>query len=190
MDKSKDAAQAGNAVKCKQIDQAAINALIADLNCADGDVIKCQQARRCLVAKGKEAVGPLVEALASRKPWVRWEAAKALGQIGDPAAAQALVKALHDRRFDVRWLAAEGLISLGRDGIIPLLRELIKSSDSVWLRQGAHHVFHDLSSPDLLKILQPVMSALEDIEPLTVVPLVAKKALDELTLVKGAGRGR
>jgi len=32
---------------------------------------------------------------------VRWEAAKALGQIGDATAAPALVEALQDEEFDV-----------------------------------------------------------------------------------------
>jgi hypothetical protein len=134
---------------------------------------------------GREALGPLIEALASRKSWVRWEAAKALGQIGDPAAAEALVKALTDRRFDVRWLAAEGLITLGRNGVTPLLNALIESADSLWLRQGAHQVFHDLSAWDLREILRPVLAALEDIEPSLAVPLAAKKALDMLTQVGG-----
>jgi len=181
VNKSEDAADQDS--QGNQTDLATISALIAHLNCEN--VIECQKARRCLVSMGREAVGPLIEALASRKPWVRWEATKALGQIGDPAAVQALVKALTDKRFDVRWLAAEGLITLGPDGVIPLLHALIESADSLWLRQGAHHVFHDLSSLDLREILQPLLAALEDIEPSLVVPFAAKKALDVLTQAEG-----
>lgn len=165
-------------VKDSPVDPAIIETLIVNLNC--DEVITCQKARRQLVSLGKPAVPSLIEALSSRKPWVRWEAAKALGEIRDTAAAQALVKALRDRRSDVRWLAAEALIAMGRDGVIPLLRDLIKNSDALWLRQGAHHVFHDLKQTDLKAVLQPVLIALEDIEPTIEVPIAARKVLDAM----------
>jgi HEAT repeat protein len=156
-----------------------ISALIADLDSKDGLVRV--RARRSLVAIGGLAVGPLDEALTSKKQWVRWEAAKALGQIGDPAATQALVKALEDEMFDVRWLAAEGLIAIGHGAVVPLLHALTKHSDSLWLREGAHHVFHDINIRNLKKVLRPVLDALEDIEPSVEVPRVAETALDMVT---------
>ena len=127
---------------------------------------------------------PLVKALADPNQWVRWEAAKALGQIGDPAAAQALVTALEDKMFDVRWLAAEGLIAMGRGALVPLLQALMERSDSTWTREGAHHVLHDLTGGDIKEILLPVLAALEDVEPSVEVPFVAKAALDKLTKKK------
>ena len=48
---------------------------------------------------------------------MRWEAAKALGKIGDPKAALALVGALEDPRSGIRWLAAEGLMAIGREAL-------------------------------------------------------------------------
>ncbi len=153
-----------------------LNSLIADLTCED--VIKCQNARRRLVAMGPEAVPSLVKALRSKKQWVRWEAAKALGNIGGPAATRALVGALKDETFDVRWLAAEGLIAIGRRALVPLLEELVKRPDSLWLQQGAHHVLHDMDRGDLNKALRPIMGALESAEPAIEVPLAAKAALD------------
>lgn len=161
-------------------DSSTISALVSDLGSKDGLVRV--RARLSLVAIGEQAVGPLVEALASKKQWIRWEAAKALGQIGSSGTAEALVRALEDNIFDVRWLAAEGLIVMGRDALAPLLHALLERSDSEWLREGAHHVFHDLTrgSPDFNDILQPVLAALEDVEPAIQVPFAAKDALNKL----------
>jgi HEAT repeat protein len=118
------------------------------------------RARRSLVAIREPAVRPLVEALASRKQWVRWEVAKALGQIGSPSSAEALV---------------------------PLLHALVERSDSVWVLEGAHHVFHDLARgrPDLKDVLQPVLAALEDIEPSLEVPVAAEAVLNKLIRAEG-----
>lgn len=156
-----------------------IDSLIADFTC--DDVTGCQVARRKLVSIGSAAVGPLVRELASPTHWVRWEAAKALGQIGDKTAAEALVKALEDKEFDVRWLAAEGLINIGRDALKPLLTALADHGDkSIWLRRGAHHVLHDMRRGKLDAILRPVMVALEDITPSAEVLSAASQALNAL----------
>ncbi|OGO42710.1 MAG: hypothetical protein A2137_01465 [Chloroflexi bacterium RBG_16_58_8] len=154
-----------------------IKSLIAELTC--DDVIRCQNARRALVAMGHPAVGPLIKGLSNEKHWVRWEAAKALSQIGDAAAARALTKALEDEEFDVRWLAAEGLIAIGRKGLPYLLAALADHGDkSLWLRQGAHHVLHDIDRGKLDETLRPVMAAVGDAAPAHEVLQAAKKALD------------
>jgi HEAT repeat protein len=156
-----------------------INTLIAEFTC--DDVIKCQNARRSLVNMGSQAVQPLINELSSKKHWVRWEAAKALGQIGDTASAKALVAALEDKAFDVRWLAAEALINIGRGAIIPLLEALVDHGDkSLWLRQGAHHVLHDIKLAEITPILKPVMRSLDSSAPAVEVLQIARKALDTL----------
>jgi HEAT repeat protein len=155
-----------------------IRLLVRDLACNDG--IARVTARRSLVAIGKPAVSALVSALRSKNKSVRWEAAKALGQIGDAAATEALVKALEDKMFDVRWLAAEALIRIGHKAIVLLLRALVRRPDSYWLREGAHHVLHDIEKGRLDQLLQPVLVALEDVEPSVEVPYAAEKALDAL----------
>jgi hypothetical protein len=45
--------------------------------------------------------------------------------------------------------------------------ELAKCSDSAWLREGAHHVLHDLADKDLevKNLVAPVIAALEGIKP-------------------------
>jgi HEAT repeat protein len=155
-----------------------IASLIADLEC--DDVIRCQKARRKLVALGHKAVPYLVRAMGGKKYWTRWEAAKALAQIADPTATAALIKALRDKEFDIRWLAAEGLINIGRRAVTPLLEALIENPSSTWLQQGAHHVLHDMNRGDLDEVLKPVMQALEDVEPYVEVPVSARRALDQL----------
>jgi HEAT repeat protein len=154
-----------------------IDALIADLTC--DDVLKCQTARRTLVEMGSPAVAPFIKALSSPIHWVRWEAAKGLGEIGDPAAIDALVQAMEDLNFDVRWLAAEGLIRIGSDSVVPLLKALIHRPDSVKMRMGVHHVLHDLSTDESKELLQPLLTALDNLES-PEVPLLAKQVLDKL----------
>jgi len=153
-------------------------------------------ARHTLVAMGKVAVPSLIEALKNKDTLMKWEAAKALSEIADPETAPVLVKALEDEEFDVRWLAAEGLIKMNIRGLKPLLEALEHRGDSAFLREGAHHVFHDLAKGGLRKSLVPVLAALEALEPgdaalwaarheLAVeVPLAARKALKMLEKLK------
>lgn len=159
-----------------------IETLINNLGSADDDVRV--NARRSLVAMGKTAVAPLARALEKKKYLMRWEAAKALSEIGNPTAAPALVKALEDEEFDVRWIAAEGLIKMNIHGAIPLLQALKTRGDSTLLQEGAHHVFHDLSKGALKKSLAPVLAALESIDPGEEVPLAALKAVETLEKLK------
>jgi HEAT repeat protein len=161
-----------------------IISLVADL--ASQDELVRTDARQSLVNIRGPAVSPLIEALRDPRRQVRWEAAKALGEIANPTAAPSLVRALRDTEFSVRWLAAEGLIALGSEGLSPLLRALIERSDSVWLRQGAHHVLHDLARGDLREILQPVVAALQGIEPSLEAPRAARTALDALPVATRA----
>jgi HEAT repeat protein len=135
-------------------------------------------ARHTLVAMGKAAVPSLIEALKNKNTLMRWEAAKALGEIGGPETAPVLVKALEDEEFDVRWLAAEGLIKMNMKGLKPLLEALEHRGDSVLLREGAHHVFHDLAKGGLRKFLVPVLAALEALEPGDEVPWLARHEME------------
>jgi nucleotide-binding universal stress UspA family protein len=153
-----------------------VNSLIGNLASDDG-VVRVK-ARKSLVTMGKQAVAPVIEALKSKKHWVRWEATKTLAQLGDPTATQALVNALEDEEFDVRWLAAEGLIHLGDKAIGILLKALTDRPDSAWLREGAHHVLHDLPEANFKQSIKPVLEALEDVQPSLEVAPAAEAALD------------
>jgi HEAT repeat protein len=167
-----------NMVKDRKTAPAPISSLIADLASDNG--MTRVKARHALVSVGDKAIKSLIRALTDPNQWVRWEAAKALGQIGSSAATHALVKALEDRMFDVRWLAAQGLITIGPEAITPVLNALIKQADSVWMREGAHHVLHDMARGRLKEVLWPVVAALEDVDSPIEVPFAAKAALNVL----------
>jgi len=137
-----------------------------------------QAARGALVEVGRAAVGPLLVALHAPEQHLRWEAAKTLGGIAHPDAAERLVEALGDKDGDVGWVVAEALIALGRDAVKPLLTALITSENAQRLYRGAHHVLHDLAQrPSFRPLLLPVLAAYDHPEPELADPNAAEKAL-------------
>jgi HEAT repeat protein len=130
---------------------------------ANKDAFVRQKARKSLVALGKPAVSSLIRTLQSAKvDHVRWEAAKTLGAIGDPRAIPSLVRALEDTDPDVTWLAAEALITFKKVAWPSLLRALVKDdTDSVLLRQGAHHVLRNQKENGFNELLKVLIKALE-----------------------------
>jgi HEAT repeat protein len=165
---------------------ATIDGLIRKLASSNG--LERRDAREHLVELGGPAVEALIEALKSPHDHARWEAAKALGEMRDPRAAAALVDALQDKESAVRWLAAKGLIALGRSALVPLLRALEYESDSAWMREGARHVLHSLIRDGVAEEAEPVLEALEDIEPSMEAPKAAQTALRRLGAETEDGR--
>ena len=154
-------------------DEARIRSLIEALE-SSNDAVR-QDARRSLVGIGRPVVPYLIQALGDRHHRVRWGAAKALGQIGDPEAAEALVTAMEDPEFDVRWLAAQGLISMQRQILEPLFKAIQDDGTSAWLREGAHHVLKGTRDA-----IVPVLAALERGEAQMTAPQAASQALGTL----------
>jgi HEAT repeat protein len=117
-----------------------LESLMSMLENKDGMARK--KARESLVKIGESAIPSLITVLERAKPdQARWEAAKALGSIGDAGSIPALVKALEDSDADVAWLAAEGLKKFKKAAWPHLLRALIKNgAKSALLCSGAHHV--------------------------------------------------
>jgi len=157
-----------------------MDAMLAAL--ADDHGLARRDAREALIKIGQPAVAPLVRALEDPNWQIRWGAAKALGQIGDPTAASALVKTLEDERPGVRWLAAEALITLGRPGLKATLEALVHHSDSLWLRESAHHIVHGIAEqdPNLSRVLARMSRVLDDVDPTIQVPPAAQLALEAL----------
>ncbi|EMI52897.1 HEAT repeat domain-containing protein [Rhodopirellula sallentina] len=153
---------------------------VADLASDDG-VIR-EQARNRLVAKrGPDVVRALVGELVDPRKRVRWEAAKALTEIGDPVAALPLVHAMTDSDDEVAWLAAEGIASLGDVGLSAALSGIAKDCKSLEYCKVAHHCLKGFRKLDLHEeIIAPVMSALEGFEPKLSAPVAAYRALREL----------
>jgi HEAT repeat protein len=153
-------------------------ALVAALH--DSNPLTRQNARESLVKLGP-GVAPLLEgALKDTTAHVRWEAAKTLAEVADPAAAPRLVEVLGDDSQDVRWVAAEALIAIGRAALGPLLTRLTSDDDASKLYEGAHHVLHDLVDDAARESLTPLLEALRRSEPEVSVPVAAARALEAL----------
>ena len=134
-----------------------------------------------MVRIGPPAVAALVNLIGHAGVRARWEATRALCEIRDPAAVPALIGRLEGTDSGIRWMAADGLIGIGLPSVEPLLHALIERSDSVLLRDGARRALHGLAGRDNLQsILQPVIDALDAVEPAVVVPLAAYRALEAL----------
>ena len=160
-----------------------IDTLKKQLSDKDGQVR--ETARLQLVSIGKAATLPLTKILTARNQQTRWEAAKTLGAIADPASIPALIGALEDDIFDIRWLAAEALITIGHESIKPLLEKLSPCCNELFLREGAHHVLKYIirdnpKAVEVNEILKPVVHALEDLASEVEVPGAAQTALQKL----------
>jgi HEAT repeat protein len=133
--------------------------LIKELESKDG-VVR-EKARHQLVQLGARATDRLIGALGHPREQVRWEAAKALESIADTRAIPALVASLEDEDSDVRWVAADALIAIGHECLEALVEAVVRSPDSTWLREGAHHVLHDLRDDEPAEWIAPVYEAIE-----------------------------
>jgi HEAT repeat protein len=143
------------------------------------DIHEREQARYLLIDAGNEATPLLLEVLKTGGERKRWEAAKLLGEIRDPAAAEALVEALVDQSIGVHWAASEALIAIGQAAIIPLLNGLIHHFDSARFRQGAYHVLHTFEHFQQLDLRAlEVLDALRSVEPSASAPWAAERAIE------------
>ena len=139
-----------------------------------------ERARGQLIALGHAAVIPLLHSLSDDDEHVRWEAAKALEGIADPAAADALAESLNDESAGVRWIAGEALVAIGWEGVRQVLLNLLRRSDSTALCTSAHHVLSHFAKHRSGEFLKPVLERLEGVEPGVSVPLAALDALGHL----------
>ena len=131
------------------------------------DGIQRKKARYDLVKIGKPAIKYLSDLLIEPKDkdpkeYIRWEAIKTLSQITDAESIPVLIKALENDDFDVRWMAAEGLINIGEKSIKPLLKALVRKSNSIFLLEGAHHVLKDLQFKKVFDDQTGIINTLEN----------------------------
>ena len=134
---------------------------------------------------GQDALPLLIQSTRSQDPQVRWEAAKALGELALPEAADALVEALTDEDPSVRWVAAEGLIAIGPASLGALLHTLMRRSGSAWLREGVHHVLSEMKMPNHAA-LGPILRALDGMSPSIGVLKPTSEVIEALGLGRGA----
>ncbi len=145
-----------------------------------------KRAREILVLMGEKAE-PQVRALldeANKK--VRWEAAKTLAAMVEPASLPAFLTLLGDHASDLRWIAADGLINLGPRSVVPLLESLLTATPVKGQGEMAARVFRELSSNNevLAEILAPVLDALKEPDPAILSPRVSR-ALSDISTVTG-----
>ncbi len=133
--------------------------------------------RATFVGQGQKSIPILHHCLSSRHEHVRWEAAKALGEIGGAAATEVLATALADESLDVRWVAAEGMIDMWEISLEPLLHQLIAHAGLISVRESARWVVGAVVHERELEFLRPVLRALNNHAPVFEVPLAAYEAL-------------
>ena len=143
----------------KKFDEPELQKLFEKLGSDDG--LERKKARNNIVAKGKESIDFLSKIIAHPKHVYRWEAAKAFEEMKHPDAIPFLIHALEDDKSDIRWIAAEGLIKLGEKSVIPLLKALVEKSDSVFILEGAHHIFYELHEQGTLPAKFPAKKLLD-----------------------------
>jgi len=158
--------------------------LIAALGSDDGP--KRKPARETLTLLGEPAIPQLRGLLFSADKRIRWEAAKCLGAMVDPASVEAFVELVTDQYSEVRWLAGSGLINLGPRSAAPVLDSLVRYPDSMGHQQAARRVLRGLSSDNgvLAEIVGPVVDALDHPDP-AVIASKAAVALTELEKTTG-----
>lgn len=138
-----------------------IGKLTARLSEKDG--MAREKARKELVKIGGAAVGGLLGLMEnSESGQARWEAAKALCDIGDKRAIGPFVRALEDDYEELAWIAAEALKKQGAEAWPELLDALrLKGSKSKLLRDGAHHILKGQKQPGYEDMLKKLVDALE-----------------------------
>lgn len=154
---------------------------LAGLLASPDDKIR-RNARKSLEIIGKPAVSSLTQILQNSKIYkARWEAAKALGLIGDAKAIPSLIKALEDTESDIVWLAAEALEQFGKAAWPELLNALIsKGADSVTFRNASHHVFRKQKEKGFNKLLEALRKSLESGAVFESTPVAASNLLEKM----------
>lgn len=107
-----------------------------------------------LVRQGKAATPVLLKALNSPDDVLRIQGARGLGEIADPATAEALAQASNDRNGEVRAHAAQGLALIDDERAIDALVRTIND-----LPDLEHHPY-TLSIYNLTKLGPPVLPAI------------------------------
>jgi HEAT repeat protein len=138
-----------------------------------------RSASRAIRDLGDTVSDSLVEALNHPDSHVRWHAARALGQTGNPTGIETLVLGLHDEHPAVRWATASVLASLDAQAIPYILRDLIRRPMSETYRQAVYHALHAMPSRHTRIYLQPLLEALQGSAATVQAPAIAQKMLAE-----------
>jgi HEAT repeat protein len=153
-----------------------VSDLIPDL--VSNRTTKRQNARMRLSKISPLILDQLAKLITSKNKQLRWEVAKSLEDRSSLGSIPILLTLLADEESDIRWLAAEGLINIGRESVIPLLHEIIYN-ESIYIREGAHHVLHSLLTGKERRDYHQLMRALKHNKSVKgTASLKAKEVLD------------
>ena len=182
--------------KMGEVAKDAVPALIEALNDSHEQVRrKSASALGYIGAKARIAVPALIRALSvDESASVRSATARALGQIGDPAAVSALIKVLHDMDKVVRNGASAALVQIGKPAVSELIEAL--DHDSLAIRRRATIALGQIGEPEAVPALVKTLNddyfltrtdaadALGRIGHPMAVPALAERLSDEYLLVR------
>ncbi len=134
-----------------------IGVLIENLNAQDVDV-KADSVKT-LVEAGKPAVGPLIQALDSKDPEIRENAAITLGKIKDERAIDPLIKLLTDEEWEVESAANNALVEIGKPAVELLIKILQDKNEDVFLQMKVIAVLAGIKDE---RAIQPMIQALKE----------------------------
>ncbi|MBP1928738.1 HEAT repeat protein [Methanolinea mesophila] len=133
----------------------------------------------------------LVRALDHKDPAIQYQAAEALGDLGDPAAVGPLAQALRgDEYSGVRWKAAEALARIGPPAVDALIEALADPDDDV--RWKAAIALGEIGDP---RGVAPLIGVLSDPDRFVqsraaqALGMIGAPAVDALTTVLGDEEG-
>jgi HEAT repeat protein len=122
----------------------------------------------------------LIEAFETRELDEKIQAAKTIGAIGEKQSLSMLIESMRSDDFEIRYAAIQGLPLAGEKAIIPLMRKLIEHGKEITFRSGAHVVLHQIAAVGFMKILKPVLTALEGPQSDLTAPIAAHEVLERL----------
>jgi len=135
-----------------------------------------------LLQLGAVALPAVLDECMSASPWVRWHCMRVLGESVDLRALPVLVPALNDADYSIAWIAAKSLVRFGKACLVPVLRLLVVSEMSPWLKETASYVLRALYQRDarLKPYLEPILHSMHGVAGRIATPNVANRVLVQL----------
>ena len=149
--------------------------------CSNEESIR-ENAHAGLVAAGVQSIRYLNKLALSNNQEERREVVKIIGEINNKQGIPLLIHSLEDEELEIRLLAAEGLIDLGQEALSPIFSTLMRRYNSVFIREGAHHVMSELKRRNVFADRSSIISLLKSEETKSLVPIAARIELDGLLL--------
>lgn len=143
-----------------------------------------QQARCALSDLGRSAEPAWIDALRHTDSHIRWHAARALGQFGDPRGVDMLAEGLNDESRAVRRATARVLAQLDAAAIPAILKVLVKFPLNECNRPAIYNSLNMMPSNQTKEYLSPLIEALRSSSAMYAVPSIAQKMLSEWNVKK------